>query len=136
MAKGAVLKKELIVSVVNKVGVLADISKIIAHEGINIIAINGYAVSKGTAIIRFISEDHASAQKILKRIGYGLVREGEVVVVHLENRPGSLREAAGRLAQAKIDIKFIYGTAAQADCPASIILATSNNKKARSVLSR
>ncbi|MCX5714884.1 MAG: ACT domain-containing protein [Candidatus Omnitrophica bacterium] len=136
MSRHAVLKKELIVSIVNKVGVLADISKILAHEGINILAISGYAISDDKAIIRFVSEDNAGALKILKRIGYGLIKQGEVVVVDLENRPGALREVAVKLATAKIDIKFIYGTACKGCSPAIIILATSNNKKARLTLSK
>ncbi len=135
MSKQAVLKKELIVSIANKVGVLADISKIIAHEGINILAINGYAITKDKAIIRFVSEDNSGALRILKKIGYGSISEGEVLIVHLENRPGSLRELAGKLANAKIDINSLYGTACKGGSPASIILSTNNNKKARLVLS-
>ncbi|MCX5696706.1 MAG: ACT domain-containing protein [Candidatus Omnitrophica bacterium] len=136
MSEQAVLKKELIVSIANKVGVLADISKIIAHEGINILAINGYALTKDKAIIRFVSEDNSGALKILKRIGYGSVKQGEVLVVELDNSPGALREMAGKLANSRIDIKFIYGTACKDGCPASIVLSTSNNKKAKLVLSK
>jgi hypothetical protein len=134
MLRKAVLKRELVIRVANKVGVLADISKIIAHEGINILAIDGYAVTKEKAVVRFISEDNSSALKILKKIGYGDVQTAEVLAVELENRPGALREMAAKLANAKIDIKFIYGTACQKNCPSSIILNTNNNKKAKQVL--
>lgn len=136
MADKAVLRKELIVSIANKVGVLADISRILAHEGINILAINGYAITDNKAIIRLVSEDNPGALKILKRIGYGLIRQAEVVVVELENRPGALREMAVKLANARIDIKSIYGTACEACSPAIIIFSTSNNKKTKQVLSR
>jgi hypothetical protein len=128
------LKKELAVSVSNRVGVLADIAGALAEKGINIQAIDGYCLTKAKAEIRLLATNNAAVKKALKDLGYKSIKENEVLAFGLTNRPGALKGMAQKLAASGVDIKYMYGTACSQGCPAVIVFSTSNNKKARSIL--
>ena len=131
MLKKAYLKKEIVLDVVNKVGVLADMSKLLAVHGINLEAVAGYAKDDNKARIMLVVEDTLRAMDALKKANYTGARENEVVVVELENKPGALKVITEKLASEGIDIKQVYGTTCPAGtCPARIVLTTSDNEKA------
>jgi len=130
MIKDANLGKELVITTDNKVGILANMSKILADHGINIEGVAGYAAENNQAKIMIVAEDTLRAKEALQKAGYTNMKENEVVVVDLENKPGALKAIAAKMADAKIDIRYTYGTACPSGCPARIILATNNNEKA------
>jgi hypothetical protein len=129
MLKRAQLSKEIIVTVVNKIGVLADMSKLLAEHGINIEAAAGYG-ENNEAKIMLITDDNLRAVDALKKSGYKSIKENEVLVLELENKAGALKFVTSKLAAEGIDIKSLYGTACSAGCPAKIVLTTSDNEKA------
>ncbi|MDD4900242.1 MAG: ACT domain-containing protein [Candidatus Omnitrophica bacterium] len=129
MIKSASLSKEINVTIVNKIGVLADISKLIAEHGINIEAIVGYA-ENDNAVIMLVTQDNLRASDALKKSGYKSLRESEVIVVELENKAGALKYLTAKLAAGEIDIKSIYGTTCVGGCAARMVLTTSDNAKA------
>lgn len=129
MLKGVNLAKEIVVAVGNKIGVLADMSKILADHGINIIAIAGYAMDK-EAKIMLVTDDNLRVMDALKDKKYISVKENEVIVVILEDKPGALKNISAKLAAQDIDIKYIYGTTCPEGCPARLIISTSDNAKA------
>ncbi len=129
MLKAVNLTKGIIVTVANKMGVLADMSKILADHGINIEAIKGYA-ENGKAKIMLISDDNLRSIDALKKSGYKSAVESEMIMLELENNPGALKNITAKLASEEIDIKFIYGTTCPGGCPAKIILSTSDDEKA------
>jgi len=128
------LGKELAVTVVNKIGVLADMSKILAAEKINIEAVAGYADVNNQAKIMLVTDNNGRALEVLKKNNYNNIREAEVVILDLDNEPGTLKDITAKLGLQNIDIKYIYGTACSAGCPAKIILSTIDNTKAASAL--
>ena len=129
MVRNAHLGKEIVVIVVNKIGVLADISRILADHGINMDAVAGYE-REGQAHIMLITNDNLRASDALKKAGYSSTKEREVVVIELENKAGAMKQVTGTLAAQGIDIKHIYGTTCSGICPAKIIIYTSDNEKA------
>ncbi len=129
------LAKEISVTIVNKIGILADISEIIANHGINIEAVAGMAIDN-KATLMILTSDNLRAIEALKQKGYKSAVENEVVVVELENKPGALKNVAKKLAAETIDIKHIYGSACVGECPSKIVLSTSDNDKAVVVLKR
>lgn len=129
MLRGANLAKVIVVTVVNKIGVLADMSKILADHGINIEAVKGYA-DNGKANILLVTDDNLRAADALKKEGYKSAAENEIIMLDLENKPGALKNITAKLASEGIDIKFIFGTTCPTGCPAKIILSTSDNEKA------
>ena len=133
MSRQAQLSKEIAVTVANKVGVLADMSKLLSEGGINIEAVAGYALGS-EAKLMVVTADNAAAVNILKKAGYASLKENEVVVVDLENKPGALKEITLSLAGNGVDIKQVYGTACSSECPSRIVFSTSDNQKALEAL--
>lgn len=131
MIKNAKLAKEIVVTAGNKIGVLARITKLLGDHGINIVALAGYAKEdKKSAEIMLVADDHLRAADALKKEKFRSVKERVVVVLDLVNKPGALKGVSGILAEGKIDIKHIYGTACDCGCDATLVLSTSNNEKA------
>jgi len=129
------LDKEISVTIVNKIGILADISEIIANHGINIEAVGGIAI-ENKAMLMLLTNDSRRALDALVAKGYKSAKENEVAVVELENKPGALKNVAKKLAQEGIDIKYIYGSACSGACPSKIVLSTNDNAKALVVLKK
>jgi hypothetical protein len=129
MLKDANIGKGIIVTVGNKIGVLAHMSQILANHGINIDAIVGYTDIE-EARIMLVTNDNARAIDVLKKEGYRSAIETEVIMVKLENNPGALESITTKLASAGIDIKYIYGTTCPTGCPARLVLSTSDDEKA------
>ena len=129
MIKDANLGKELVVSMANKVGILANISKILADHGINIEGVAGYVANK-EARIMIVVDDTLRAKEALQKGGYKGVKENEVIVVVLDNNPGALKTITVKMEAEKVDINYAYGTTCLEGCAARIILSTSDNEKA------
>lgn len=137
MLKNANLGKEVSITIVNKIGILADMSKILTDQGINIEAVAGYAKdNQKEAEIIFVTDDNFRAVDALRNSGYQSTKEREVIIIELENKPGALKNITTQLAQNNIDIKYIYGTTCPAGCPARIVLSTSDNEKTLAVFNK
>ncbi len=129
MIKNAAIGKEVVVTAQNKIGLLDEIAKLAANHGINIDGVAGYAFD-GQAKIMIVTSDTTRAVEALSVAGFASVKESEVIVLDLENKPGALKIATDKLAAQNIDIKHLYGTACSGTCPAKLILSTSDNQKA------
>ena len=129
MVKDVNLGKELVVTAPNKVGILANMSKILADHGINIEGVAGYA-AETEAKIMIVADDALRAKDALVKSGYKNCKENEVIVVDLINKPGALKGITAKLAADMIDIRYTYGTACPSGCPARLIIATTDNEKA------
>lgn len=135
MIKTANLGKEIAIKVVNKIGVLADMSGLLANSKVNIEAVAGYAVGN-EAKIMLVTDDNPHAIDILKKSGYNSIQEDEVVIVELDNKVGALKNITAKLAAQSLDIKQVYGTVSSIGSPAKIILSTSDNTKALTALKK
>jgi hypothetical protein len=63
------------------------------------------------------------------------VKETEVVLVELENKPGALKVVATELARNRIDIRYVYVTSSASGAPSKMVLQTSDNEKTMALLS-
>ncbi|MDO8662901.1 MAG: ACT domain-containing protein [Candidatus Omnitrophota bacterium] len=129
MIKAVNMKKEIVVTVANSVGALANICKILADHGINLEAFVGYGMGK-EAKIHLVTVDNLRASDALKKAGYKSQEEKSIVVIDLENKVGALKLVTEKVAQEKVDIKYAYGTTCSSGCPATIALSASDNEKA------
>jgi len=129
MIKNAEMGKELVLTVPNKMGTMANASKILADHGVNIEGVAGYAMGN-EAKIMIVADDLTRALEALKKAGFKAIETKEVVVVELENKPGALKSVSAKLADAKIDIRYIYGTTCSDGCASTLIISTSDNEKA------
>jgi hypothetical protein len=129
MIKNAEMGKELVLTVPNKMGTMASVSKVLAEHGINIEGVAGYAMGN-EAKIMIVADDVLRAGDALKKAGFNSIETKEVVVVELENKSGALKSLSSKLLDAKIDIRYIYGTTCGGGCAATIIVSTVDNEKA------
>jgi len=129
MIKSANLGKELVVTAPNKIGILANMSKILADHGINIEGVAGYAANN-EAKIMLVVDDTLRGREALEKNGYKAIKENEIIIIDLENKPGALKGITAKMVAEKIDIKYTYGSACPEGCPARLILSTSDNERA------
>lgn len=135
MIKSAQLGKEILVTVMNKIGVLADICEILADHGINIEAVAGHAVNND-ATLMVVTEDNLRALDALKKAGYKGAKENVVIILELENKAGALKNITEKLASENIDIRYIYGTTCPDNCPSRVVLSTNNDELALAVFKK
>ena len=135
MLKSIAIGEELVITTRNKVGLLADIAKMLANHGINIESALGYEAGK-TARLMLVTSANLTILGELKKKKYKSVKETEVIMVELENRPGALKVVTTELKKARIDIKYLYVTAPSMTAGGRMVLQTSNNEKAMALLSK
>ena len=122
--------KQLSVFLENKPGVMARLCHSLAEQKINL---QGLCVSDTVdhAVVRLITSDPTRARSLLESHGV-LVVETDVLALSLPDRPGELGRVAGKLAKARINIEYAYGTTG--DSSTILILRVSDLKKALKVL--
>lgn len=90
----------------NKQGRLADVTKVLADNDINIRALF-IADTSDFGILRMIVNKPSKAVEILKENQF-TVSETDVVAVELEDRPGSLAKVLGILNDNKLNVEYLY----------------------------
>jgi hypothetical protein len=103
--------RAFIVSLDNRPGTLADLGEALGQRGINITGIAG-STWEGNGSAAIITNDDSGAKAALDEAGLEY-RESELVSADLADRPGTLGEAARRLANAGVNIELILPTGMQ-----------------------
>jgi hypothetical protein len=130
MIKNLIKTKEITVPVKNEVGALARMMSFLVNHGINVEAMTGSADHLGEeGKLIFITDNNEDAIDVLQSEGYQ-AKENDVVIIEVENRPGTLKNVSEVLALNKININYFYCTTCSGGCPAKMVLATSDNNKA------
>ncbi len=130
------LGEEIVITTKNKVGLMADIAAMLATRGVNIHAALGYEAGK-TAKLMLVTNANLVIVSDLKKKKYRSVKETEVIMVELQDKPGALKVVTTELKKAKIDIKYLYITAPSVPGGASgMVLQTSDNEAAMVLLGK
>jgi hypothetical protein len=101
------MAKDLTVILEDRPGTLADMSEALGGAGINIDGVCGLPC-EGKGVIHIIVENAAEARRVLEDGGFEVSDEREVLLLEVDNRPGSLGEVARKIANAGVNIEFIY----------------------------
>jgi hypothetical protein len=88
-------------------GVLARMARALGDADINIEGVSAFT-GQGKGIVHILVRDPESAQDALSRAGFEVRAARDVVVLDIEDVPGRLGEAAGKLADAGINIEQAY----------------------------
>jgi hypothetical protein len=84
-------------------GELARVAQTLSTAGVNI---EGIAEIGG--IVHVLARDPGAARSALRASGYTIDGELEVLVLPMTNRPGELSMIMQRLADASVNLRFIY----------------------------
>jgi hypothetical protein len=126
MAK-AKKSKQLSFSMRNKVGLLSEISTAITNAKVNMYAICAYGM-EGKAYFMLVTDSNAKTKKALGALGAD-VTEDDVISVELLNKAGELQKVAKKIANAGVDINYMYGTAGSGKT-SLCVFATVDDKEA------
>jgi len=124
--------RQLSIFLENEPGTLERVLAVFAEHGINVIA-NSVDNLTDCAVYRCVVTSPLEAAHLLGAAGT-FVLETDVLGVQVDNTPGSLGKIAGRLAEAKVNIDYAYGSAPGDGAQALLILKPSDLKKAKAVL--
>ena len=117
----------IIVMAGDAVGVIADITKALADEGINLESINAEVVGEQGTII-LTTDDYGRTLYVLNRAGFKAVGD-DALVLRLPDEPGALAGVADGLKQAGVNIQSMHILGRQAGY-AMIALKTDNHSRA------
>lgn len=118
--------KEIGFTMPNKVGLLSEITTAIAGAKVNITAICAYGM-ENTAYFMLTTDGNAKAKKALSPLGVA-IEEKDVVEVEVLDKPGELQKVAKKIADAGIDIEYMYATASSGKKETCIFMTSDNSK--------
>jgi hypothetical protein len=101
--------QDLTVTLEDRPGTLADLGEATGRAGINIEGISG-ATQEGEGVIHILVQDAGAARAVLDEAGIEVGGERDVLVVDVEDRPGTMGEVARRIASAGVNIELAYTT--------------------------
>lgn len=112
-------------------GQLARLGRTAGDAGVNIRGLAAFT-GEGKGVVHVLVDDDSvdRCREALERAGMGVADERKVLVVDLEDRPGTLGELTRQLAEANVNIDLAYPTFGGV----KIVIATEDLKAARSVL--
>jgi hypothetical protein len=112
-------------------GELARLGEVTGDAGVNIRGLAAFT-GEGRGVIHLLVDDDAveRAREALQRERIGLADEREVLVVDIQDRPGSLGELARELSEANVNIDLAYTTFGGV----KLVIATDDVENARAAL--
>jgi hypothetical protein len=122
---------DLTVILDDRPGELARLGEVAGAAGVNIQGLAAFT-GEGRGVVHVLvgEEQAARAAEVLQRAGMGIADEREVLVVDVDDRPGSLGELARELAEANVNIDLAYTTFGGV----RIVIATDDLDNARAAL--
>ncbi|MBN2478498.1 ACT domain-containing protein [Candidatus Micrarchaeota archaeon] len=123
--------RTLVVVAEDKIGLLADISYVLGKSKINIEGVSVNVIG-GKAVVGVVVKDDIKAKDVLTRSGYTVMETG-VIVIKLEDKPGSLSEITKKLAEEGVAIQNVHIISKNGKY-AVLALIVDKEKKARVLL--
>ena len=116
----------------NRTGQLAEITKLLADNGIDIRAIS-IAETADYGLVRMIVDNSHKASTILLEHG-DILSMTPVWAVEVPDSPGGLAELLSLLAQEQVDVEYMYSLFTHRDGMAYMVLRVSNEPRFLSAL--
>ena len=126
--------KQVSVFLENKKGRLAEVTKLLTDEGINIRALS-LADMANFGVLRLIVSDRPRCLQVLR--AHDLVaQETDVIAVGIEDKPGSLHRVVEVLDQENINIEYLYAFFEKTGDNAIVVLKIDDAVRAADTLSK
>ena len=117
----------------NRAGQFAEITGILAENGIDLRAIS-IAETADYGILRMIVDDAQKATSLLMQHGY-LLTMTPVIVVAVSDQPGGIAPVLATMAEGNIDIEYMYSLFTHIEGKAYIVFRVAEAEKFISLLS-
>ena len=114
------LIKQLSVFVENRRGKMTEITESLAAEGIDMRALT-LADTNEFGLLRIIVSNPDAAYNLLRQAGV-MVRMSEVIAVGVSDLPGGFSKATRLIADAGVDLEYLYALSSRKDGEAVIIM--------------
>ena len=124
--------KQLTVFVENKQGALVDITDALASHSVNLRALS-IADTQDFGLLRLIVNDNDTAAAVLQEKGY-ILKITDVLGVKIGDQPGKLSKALGVLADAGVNVEYLYAFMARTERHAYVVLRPTDNAAAEAAL--
>ena len=125
--------KEVSVRVFNDIGVLAQLTKIVAEKGINILAAAAWVEDEKNGIVHLVTDDNLRTVDALTEHSYA-PEELASIAVDIDHKPGMLSSMCQKIGTAGINIRYLYVSAPINEDKCLLILSTDDNDRALVVL--
>jgi len=126
--------KQISVFLENKIGRLAEITKILGDKEINIRALS-IADTAEFGILRMIVSQPEETYSILEKSGF-TVSETEVIVVEVVDKPGGLAQILKIIAKANLNLEYLYAFVSPKGRNALVVLKVEKPSEAIELLTR
>ena len=128
------LIKQISVFLENKSGRLAEVTKVLAQNNIDISALS-IADTTDFGILRLIVSNPDMAEKVLKDNEF-TVSSTNVIAIGVEDKPGGLYKALGVLEKSEIGIEYMYAFVGKTSDEALVIIRVDDSDKAIDILAK
>jgi hypothetical protein len=119
------IRTELSLRVPNNPGALARVCRILTDERVNILAL--CLASPG--MVRLLVDNHVHAAALLRELHYQ-IEERDVLYTVTSNGPGALSRISRLLAEAGINVEYMYATAIEGAPMAAIVAGVPDAERA------
>ncbi len=119
------IRTELTLRLQNSPGTLARVCQVVADEHINIAAIN----LAGPLVVRMVVDNPTHAAAVLRERNYH-VEERDVIFTTAPNDPGALLRVTRLIAEAGINMEYLYATALEGQPMASFVVGVPDAERA------
>ncbi len=116
----------------NRIGQLAEITKLLADSGVDIRALS-IAETADYGLARLVVDDSYKASSILLQHG-DILSMTPVWAVEVPDRPGGLAEVLAVLAEAHVDVEYMYSLFTHKEGNAYMVMRVSDDPKFLSTL--
>jgi hypothetical protein len=123
--------QEIVVTVDDRPGVLADIGELLGEARVNIETLTATTFG-GRGVIHLVVDDGDEAAEILTANGFNVETARPVLAATLDDRPGELGRYCRRLADSGVTISAAY-VARRGGGETELILAVDNLEAAKTV---
>ena len=127
------IKKQLSVFVENRQGRLGEVLRVLQENDVNILSMSLADTTEYGLFRLIVDKPEVGIEKLAAR-GFSSV-VSEVLVISLPHVPGSLQKILQKIADAKIDVEYLYGLDTDGE-KASVVVKTSDAKKAAAILEK
>jgi len=121
--------REVSVRVMNDIGILAQLTKIVAEKGVSIRAAAAWVEDENKGVVHLVTDDNLRTVDALRAHNYA-PEEIDSIEMLMPHTPGMLSSVCEKIGSGQVNIHYLYASAPVSDDACLAILATSDNERA------